>query len=335
MEALLLFFNAFLKNFGFYLEPKLGYAACDAFNLNLVATESSLFCERVSMKAYLPLFMLALLSACQATPVSTPQTTAPGTSNQVITLPQASAFVASLTGAEETPAVTTQARGYAVIQLNQARDTMSLKAYVAGLSGPITGSHLHLGALGKSGEVIKDLQVEGTTITGSWKRTDAAQAFTQARLDSLLKGEIYLNVHTEQNPNGEIRGQLLANHAQVYPIALSGSAEVPPVTTNASGVAWAQLNPEGTELKLSGWVYGLSGAATGAHLHKGAKGKSGEVLKDVTVTGSELSMTWARTDASNPFTPGVLDLLAKGELYLNVHTAANPNGEIRGQVEEN
>lgn len=275
---------------------------------------------------------LLLLAACQLPPSVSPNTTLPGTSNQVITL-QSSVFVVELAAASETPAVSSNAGGYGVFMLNQAKDTLTAKIYVAGLSGPSTGAHLHLGQAGKSGEVIKPLTVTGNVITGTWKKTDAEQPLTDDRISSLLKGELYINVHTEKNPAGEIRGQLASSNDTVFPIFLSGADQVPPLTGKAMGVAWLQLKADQSELILKGMTFDLSGPATAAHLHKGAKGVSGDPLKEVAISNSSLSLNWKKTDKVAALTPGVLDLLLKGELYLNVHTAANPNGEIRGQVE--
>ena len=278
------------------------------------------------------LMPLLLLAACQPV-VTAPQPTSPGTSNQVITLPQIQTFSAELSGASEIPAVTSDARGYGVFQLNNARDTLTVRVFVSGLSGVPTGAHLHQGATGANGEVVKDLVVAGNVLTASWKKSDATQPLTDALLERLSKGELYANVHTAANPNGEIRGQLASSRASLFPIYLSGAEEVPAVTTTATGVAWASLNADGSALTLTGSVHGLSGPITGSHIHRGAKGSNGNVLKDVVVNGSRLSLTWTRTDSSNALTPGVLDLLAKGELYLNVHTAAHANGEIRGQIQ--
>lgn len=276
---------------------------------------------------------LLWLSACQLPPSASPNTTSPGTSNQVITLP-ASMFVAELAGNNETPAVSSPASGYGVFLLNPAKDTLTIKVTVAGLTGPITGSHLHLGQSGKSGEVIKNLTVNGNLITGAWKKTDTDQPLTEERLKSLANGEIYVNVHTEKNPSGELRGQLSLSKDTVYPVLLSGAGEVPPATGKATGVAWIRVSADRSELTLKGNVFDLSGAATAAHLHKGDKTTAkGEVLKDVPVSGSGLSLSWKKADASAPLTPGILDLLLKGQIYLNVHTAASPEGEIRGQIE--
>lgn len=284
------------------------------------------------MKVSVLLLGLLTLTACQVTGALAPNPTAPGTSDQVVTLPP-SVFAADISGAQETPAVTADGHGYGVFLLNPAKDTLTVRAYVAGLSGSATAAHLHAGAAGQSGEAVKTLTVAGDVITGTWKKSDAQEPLTDVLVARLLKGEIYLNVHTPNHADGELRGQLTATTDSIYPIYLSGAEEVPPVSGTASGVAWVRVSADGSQLQLQGQLFGLSGPATAAHLHKAAKGSNGEVLKDVSVNGTNLSLSWQKSDASAPLTAGIRELLQQGQLYLNAHTAAHPDGEVRGQLQ--
>lgn len=108
---------------------------------------------------------------------------------------------------------------------------------------------------------------------------------------------------------------------------LSGSEEVPPVTGGGSGSAQATLNVDSKVLTWNVTFAGLSGAVSGAHFHGPAlTGANAGVA--VPVTGNLASpisgsATLTETQAT--------DLLA-GKWYFNVHTAAHPNGEIRGQL---
>jgi len=105
-----------------------------------------------------------------------------------------------------------------------------------------------------------------------------------------------------------------------------------------SGVIRAQPRPSGLGIfNLSKdrkmlWVnvlwYGLD-TVTGVHFHYGAPGVNGPVAIGLTshVAGN---MIMARLDVS--ITPGLVDSLMQGKVYINVHTTAHPGGEIRGQV---
>ena len=107
---------------------------------------------------------------------------------------------------------------------------------------------------------------------------------------------------------------------------LSGASEVPPVASNASGTVELNLNKQTNELSWTVTYTGLSGPATGAHFHGPAMaGANAGVV--VPMTGSLTSPI--RGTASLTAAQAV-DLMA-GKWYVNLHTAANPNGEIRGQ----
>lgn len=111
-----------------------------------------------------------------------------------------------------------------------------------------------------------------------------------------------------------------------YKAMLTGSEEVPATTTKGTGTVDVTYDSATKKLSWKGSYSGLTGPATAAHFHGPADaGKNAGVEVPVTPATSPLegSATITETQAS--------DLMA-GKLYLNVHTAAHPNGEIRGQV---
>src|SRR5215204_4800699 len=116
-------------------------------------------------------------------------------------------FSAKLEGAQETPPVTTSATGVASLVLNRTRDTIFVNVSVAGLSGAITGAHIHEGLPGVAGPIVVNLMpfLSGNKIMGIITGAD----LTQTTIAKYLNGQYYVNVHTAANPNGEIRGQIL------------------------------------------------------------------------------------------------------------------------------
>ncbi|KAA3604270.1 MAG: CHRD domain-containing protein [Planctomycetota bacterium] len=104
---------------------------------------------------------------------------------------------------------------------------------------------------------------------------------------------------------------------------LDGGQEVPPVTTSAAGWASFQLNPD-SSLTYDLHAWDLQGTA--AHVHIGAAGQNGGIL--IPLNGGPT--VWSGT--SSPLSAAEIDLLRTEGLYVNVHTAANPGGEIRGQL---
>lgn len=241
-------------------------------------------------------------------------------------------FNGKLTGDQETPAVNTDASGVVRLKLNATTNEAEVDGYVSGLSGPIRGAHVHQGAAGVAGAVVKDLTVSGNNLHGVWKMSDSGQPLTKGLLSELLLGNLYVNVHTDAHPGGEIRAQLSSTSGKVFVVGLSGSEEVPSVNTSAQGAAWLQLAPDAKSLTVMGSVNHLSGPIIGAHIHNGPKGFAGPVVKDLVVNGDSFSATWTNTDQAQPLTAEWVAKLLSGELYINVHTNANPNGEIRAQI---
>lgn len=120
---------------------------------------------------------------------------------------------------------------------------------------------------------------------------------------------------------------LAATHTTVWTAALSSGQEVPKQVvkdTAAHGLFKATLS--GSTLKWKLTFAKLTGQATAAHIHMAAKGKPGNVV--VPLCGPcTTGMTGTAT-----ITSAQMSAFKKHLLYVNVHTAKNPNGEIRGQL---
>ena len=108
---------------------------------------------------------------------------------------------------------------------------------------------------------------------------------------------------------------------------LDGASEVPAVTTAGKGTADIDYDPASKKLSWKVTYTGLSGPATAAHFHgpAGATDKAGVAVAIPNAGTSPVEGSATLTDAQ------AADLTA-GKYYINVHTAANPGGEIRGQV---
>lgn len=120
-----------------------------------------------------------------------------------------------------------------------------------------------------------------------------------------------------------IRGEQCDDGGTSYVASLTGAAETPPVATAASGSASLTLNPDDT-LTYSVTTTGLT--ATVAHIHLGAAGVPGPIL--IPLTGGPASFA----GTTPALTAEQKAQLKGGLLYVNVHSAANPAGEIRGQI---
>jgi hypothetical protein len=115
--------------------------------------------------------------------------------------------------------------------------------------------------------------------------------------------------------------------AEKLKATLAGATEVPANTSAGKGTADIDYDAGTKKLSWKLTYSGLTGPATMAHFHGPA-----EVGKNAAVAVAIPNATSSPTEGSATLTDAqAADLLA-GKYYVNVHTAANPGGEIRGQV---
>jgi hypothetical protein len=151
-----------------------------------------------------------------------------------------------------------------------------------------------------------------------------------------------------QNQTAGVPGQQPATttqQAQEFTANLTGNGEVPPVETNATGTAELELNDEGDEMSYTVDVEDLEGALQ-AHIHQGGQGENGPVVvwllnetEPLGETDGELtSGTFSAEDLVGPLQgqniSDLADAIEGGQAYMNVHTEAHQNGELRGTLEQ-
>jgi len=111
-----------------------------------------------------------------------------------------------------------------------------------------------------------------------------------------------------------------------FKASLSGKSEVPPNTVAGSGAVTATYDTDSKKLTWKGSYSGLSGPATAAHFHGPApEGKNAGVLVPISPNGPSFEGSATLNDAQ-------AKALMDGDIYVNIHTAANKAGEIRGQL---
>ncbi|MGZ8203194.1 MAG: CHRD domain-containing protein [Burkholderiales bacterium] len=108
-------------------------------------------------------------------------------------------------------------------------------------------------------------------------------------------------------------------------VQLNGKNEVPPVTTSATGQGTLTINDDKT---VSGSITTTGVSGTAAHIHTGAQGKNGPVSVPLTKSGDA---GWS-VPAGAKLSDDQYKAFQTGELYVNVHSAAHPDGEIRAQL---
>jgi hypothetical protein len=132
-------------------------------------------------------------------------------------------------------------------------------------------------------------------------------------------------------------GAMTAGNA-TYVATLSGAREVPAVQTAATGMA--TFNRTGTRVTYTVSASGFTTPLTVGHVHIGAGGVIGSVIVPFTILAQSGAVATGSIDLSRPITQGNITisgdslrtLFDNGTAYVNLHTAAFPGGEIRGQI---
>jgi len=137
--------------------------------------------------------------------------------------------------------------------------------------------------------------------------------------------------------------------AETFKARLDSRNEVPAPTlgpgADPTGTATFTVNGTNVNYKLD--VSGLSGPPTAAHIHMGAPGVAGPVIVPLTLTAGSSPGTASgegtidasgvkgkKSDGSAMTMADVLSAMRTGETYVNVHTANNKPGELRGQIQK-
>ena len=146
-------------------------------------------------------------------------------------------------------------------------------------------------------------------------------------LAALASGGLYLNMHSAANPTGETRGQIVPDSLRFVRVPMDSTQEIPPPTgaTGSQGLALFVVDPVNGHAQGFGRVTGFT--ATLFHIHAGAAGTTGPVVVEFTPSATEVG----KFDLPAGVFLDSTGLLAS-QFYVNSHSAANPTGEVRGQI---
>ena len=252
----------------------------------------------------------------------------------------ADSYVAELRGIQEVPAVVTLATGTVTAVLDNG--TLTVSGSFEGLRSDYDsniGSHLHIGYAGSNGpvELVLTPTLDADNRGGMFMAADNTFSLTPAQ-ETLLEGrQMYVNLHTVDNPGGELRGQVLPQATEYFFSPLYGSNEVPRVYSQGYGAAIIERT--GSDIVVTGSFNDLTGdfdgnPAGGAHLHDALPGANSGILQGLTVTVNPDLKGGVMTATDNSYTldSNGLDALAARGVYVNIHSTAHPSGELRGQV---
>ena len=222
-------------------------------------------------------------------------------------------FVFHLNGAQEVPPTDSTARGGCYGQLDTATRRLALVCTHNVVGASV--AHIHAGPAGGTGNIVFDLGDPISPIEATWN-------MSPAEMTELLAGHYYINIHTGGRPAGEIRGQILTRTVDRFTFAANSAQVVPPTDSAATGNCLADLADNAASVFVQ-CTHNVTGA-TAIHLHDAPPGVNGPVIFTLPTT--------TPTSGDAPLTPRLVADFAAGFLYVDIHSANYPAGEIRGQL---
>ena len=232
-------------------------------------------------------------------------------------------YTVNLTGNQEVPSIVTDGSATATVELDENNSLLKATLDVSNVTG-VTAAHIHQGTVGINGDVAFAFEDGGNS---QW--TIAETALSAEQITELKSAGWYINTHTSTNPGGEVRGQIVDSDTQVVTFTAQGEQEVPSVTTTGIGYGYATVNTNTYAIDLKVLTENLD-TATAAHIHEGTVGVNGGVAVALEQNADNTAI-WQTPD-NTVLDNEVTNQLINGGHYVNVHTPANPSGEVRGQI---
>lgn len=249
-------------------------------------------------------------------------------------------FTAPLSGTSSTNPVKSDATGAVNLEWTGTRLIASgsfnnlNSAFNPAVAG---GAHIHAAYPGRNGGIQIPLVVSPDTasgLSGVLLPGDNVLTASSGQIDSLMDRLFYVNIHTVDNSSGEIRGSILPLATTYFTTHAKSDNHLGPVVSAATGDL--KLTLTGGNLVVSGSFNNLDGDYTNSHLHLGPTGSNGGVQVGLkpTLDGDLRGGVFVADSNRYVLDSAQIADIRSGKFYLNVHSSANPSGEIRGQILE-
>ncbi len=241
-----------------------------------------------------------------------------------------SVYRLTLDGGQEVPPVATDATGLCIAILNA--DETQLTTTCQHDVENVTVAHIHQNFPGQNGPIVFPFENVTSPFTGTWD-------IDQAGLDALRAGELYVNIHSDEAPAGEIRGQIgrASAGARAFPLA-------PPAMMalgnggGLSGTCYAILNPNSQEYSIN--CHHNVDDVNSMQIRRGTADNDGPIVFFMDASTSNVASVSSRTlsDQADQFSGSItpisisefIDDLLNGILYVNVGSDTDTLTALQG-----
>ena len=245
-----------------------------------------------------------------------------------------------LSGRNEVPANDSTATGTIDGIFDPWSRVIAFRIEFSKLTANATAAHFHSAPAGTNGPVVVDFVSQGFPVGVKSGEFVKVLTLTETQAVDLMTGNLYVNIHNASFPSGEIRAQIrygVALNLSPVPLSarLSGTQEVPANASTAKGTFEGIFDPYSRVIAFRFDYSGLTANATASHFHIAAAGTNGGVTLDFVSQGFQTGNTSGEFVKVLTLTQAQAEALIAGRIYVNIHNASFPGGEIRGQINYN
>jgi len=260
-------------------------------------------------------------------------------------------FDAELDADQEVQPAPVVSDGEGEAEFTLRRDRVRFQVEWEDLTSNVVAGHIHCAPAGVSGPVGVTLVHESPLdpddrIRGSFTGPDAPNDCGWTSLNdvlaALVAGNAYVNIHTQNFPMGEIRGQIEIDNLE-FEFGLDPDQEIQTSPVVSDGEGEAELSLRRNRVRFHVEWEDLTSSVVAGHIHcapAGANGQVGVTLvheppldPDDRIRGSFTGPDGPPNDCGWTSISDVLVAMVTGNAYVNIHTQSFPMGEIRGQVD--
>jgi hypothetical protein len=196
------------------------------------------------------------------------------------------------------------------------------------LTGAATAAHIHVAPRGQAGPVAVPLCSPCTNGQRGMAKLDVGT------ISAINHGQAYVNIHTAENPAGEVRGQItLWDKMAVTLRPRQVTTRVVGTTLKTRGGFTATFRSvDRTDARMTWrleWL-ALTGKPTSVGIHVGARGKVGRMI--FFLCGNDKRPCINKRSRTDRLSPAQAQALMAGDFYVLIRTARNPKGEVRAQL---